>query len=77
MSQKIEEDIINDTIYSLQEDKLHTEEDNKKNLAERKKQKVVEAIENLRQKFAELLKKNQNHEGSFRLTVIQFPVILC
>lgn len=65
----VEEDIEDDNIYSLQEDKLHTEEDNKKNLAEKKKQKVLQVVKHLQDKFYELLKKNSNNEPSFRLTV--------
>ena len=65
----VEEDIEDENIYSLQEDKLHTEEDNKKNLAEKKKQKVLQQVKSLQEKFLELLKKNNTNEPSFRLNV--------
>jgi len=66
---KVEEDIEDENIYSLQEDKLHTEEDNKKNIAEKKKQKVLQQVKFLQEKFQELMKKNMGNEASFRLTV--------
>ena len=37
MDSPIEEDILNDKIYSIQEAKLLAEEDNKKNEADKKK----------------------------------------
>jgi len=63
----VEEDILDDNIYSIQEDKLNTEEDNKKTLAEKKKEKVLQQVKLLQQKFDELLNKNKAHETSFRL----------
>jgi len=62
------EDDITDDIYCLQEDKLHTEEDNKKNLAERKKQKTLGIIRQLQERYRELKEKNASYDPSFRLS---------
>jgi len=68
LSMPVEEDILDDNIYSIQEDKLNTEEDNKKTLAEKKKEKVLQQVKLLQQKFEELLGKNKGNETSFRLS---------
>lgn len=65
----VEEDIMDDNIYSIQEDKLNTEEDNKKTAAEKRKQKILHQVKMLQAKFQELLNKNTANEQSFRLSV--------
>ena len=53
-----EEDITDETVYSIQQAKLRTEEDLKKKLAEEKKQAVRADIQKLRDKFVILHNKN-------------------
>eukprot|EP00360_Condylostoma_magnum_P000778 CAMPEP_0168314132 /NCGR_PEP_ID=MMETSP0210-20121227/6527_1 /TAXON_ID=40633 /ORGANISM="Condylostoma magnum, Strain COL2" /LENGTH=65 /DNA_ID=CAMNT_0008279167 /DNA_START=2139 /DNA_END=2336 /DNA_ORIENTATION=+ len=54
----VTEDIQDTSIYSIQMDKLRTDEDRKKELAELKKQKKREEIEALRKEFESLLREN-------------------
>ena len=55
-------DIIDETIYSIQQAKLRTEEDRKLEIAEEKKTVVRKKIEGLRDRFMKVFEKNKQVE---------------
>ena len=58
------DDITDPEAYSIQDDKLKTEEDNRKRLAELKKSKIREAVSVLQEEFRKLYEENkQDIEG--------------
>jgi len=54
-------------VYSIQEDKLLSEEDKRKSLAEDKKKEMLKFIEDLRNQFMDIKNKNTSSEEFFRL----------
>lgn len=54
------QDVTDPTIYSIQLSKLRTEEDHRLSLADRKKQKVRDQINDLREQFGLIVGKNTN-----------------
>ena len=69
-----EEDIKDETIYSIQQAKLRTEEDLKKKLAEEKKEKVRADVEILRKKFIKLAEKNGEQDEALRVQESDFNI---
>ena len=64
---QITEDILDPSVYSIQEDKLKTDEDKKKSLAEMKKDRKRKEIAALKAEFEELLKENAQQEAKYQL----------
>ena len=48
-------DVTDPTIYSIQQSKLRTEEDHRLNLADKKKERERQKIQNLRDEFLKLV----------------------
>lgn len=67
-------DITDPAAYSIQDDKLKTEEDNKFRLAEIEKDKVRQVIQDLRQDFEALLKENENDDPETQLPRDAFDI---
>lgn len=68
------EDITDTSIYSLQMDKLKTDEDKKRTLAEMKKERKRQEILILRAEFEDLLRENENLENKYRLSEEELQV---
>jgi cilia- and flagella-associated protein 44 len=64
----LSDDITDTSIYSLQMDKLKTDEDKKKTLAEMKKERKKQEIAVLRAEFEDLLRENQSLEPKYHLS---------
>ncbi|CAD8122108.1 unnamed protein product [Paramecium sonneborni] len=62
------QDILDDTIYSIQQAKLLAEEDNRRNEANKKKETVKSRILQLREQFSQVRQKNQTAEDASKLT---------
>lgn len=62
------DDIVDDTIYSIQQAKLLAEEDNRRNEANQKKETVKQRILNLREQFSQVRQKNQTSDEAAKLT---------
>lgn len=71
---QLSDDILDTTIYSLQMDKLKTDEDKKRTLAEMKKERKRQEIAVLRAEFEDLLLENQNLEEKYRLSEEELQV---
>lgn len=54
------QDVTDPTIYSIQMDKMKTEEDHRLSLADRKKGKVRDQINELRDAFNQIVTKNND-----------------
>lgn len=54
------QDVTDPTIYSIQMDKMKTEEDHRLSLADRKKGKVRDQINELRDAFNQIVNKNND-----------------
>jgi len=67
-------DITDETIYSIQQSKLRTEEDHRLKLAETKKEKVREDITKLREKFVTLVEKNKSAEDVIQVAESDFNI---
>ena len=70
----ISDDIIDTSIYSLQMDKLKTDEDKKRTLAEMKKERKRQEIALLRAEFEDLLHENESLEAKYRLSQEELQV---
>jgi WD40 repeat protein len=68
------EDILDTSVYSIQQAKLRTEEDHRLKLAEEKKQGVRRKIDNLRQEFDVLHKLNEGQEDVIRIGSDDFNI---
>ena len=62
------DDILDDSIYSIQQAKLLAEEDNRRNEANQKKETVKQRIINLREQFGQVRQKNQTSDEAAKLT---------
>ena len=67
LSEDVEEDILDDNMYCIQEAKLLTEEDNKKNLAEKKRHKVLQQVKRLRDEFEKIKLRNSTVDENAKL----------
>jgi hypothetical protein len=68
LTEEVNIDITDPSIYSIQQAKLRTEEDHRMKLAEEKKQGVRSRIQALRDTFRKLTTKNIESEEWIRLT---------
>ena len=71
---QLSDDVIDTTLYSLQMDKLKTDEDKKKTLAEMKKERKRQEIAVLRAEFEDLLRENQSLEPKYQLSEEELQV---
>ena len=62
------------TAYSIQQSKLRTEEDHRLTLAERKKEKVRDQINELRNTFLKIAQKNAESDEHLRITEDDFQI---
>jgi hypothetical protein len=62
------------TAYSIQQSKLRTEEDHRLTLAERKKEKVRDQINDLRNTFLKIATKNTDADEHLRITEDDFQI---
>lgn len=74
LSEESNIDIVDPTVYSIQQAKLRTEEDYRFKLAEAKKQGVRNRINHLRDIFLTLAGKNGNTESFMQLTQDDFNI---
>lgn len=63
LEQETEQDVTDDSQYSIQQSKLRTEEDHRLKLAEKKKEGIREQIEMLKNQFSKLYEKNNTKEA--------------
>lgn len=70
----LSDDITDTTIYSLQMDKLKTDEDKKRTLAEMKKERKRQEIALLRAEFEDLQRENSSLENKYQLTQEELQV---
>eukprot|EP00941_MAST-03F_sp_MAST-3F-sp1_P001512 g1512.t1 len=68
------EDIILSSHYTIEDDKLKTEEDNRRRRAEVKKNAVREKIKKLQNEFSVLREENERSEVAFQLTKSEMDV---
>jgi hypothetical protein len=64
---EINVDILDDSVYSIQQAKLRTEEDHRMRMAELKKQRVRKDIIQIRDEFNAILKKNMDQKEELRM----------
>ena len=65
---QLSDDITDTSIYSLQMDKLKTDEDKKKTLAEMKKERKRQEIAVLRAEFEDMVRETQSLEAKYQLS---------
>ena len=67
-------DIVDETIYSIQQAKLRTEEDRKLEIAEEKKTGVRKQIDALRDRFSKVVEKNKEVEDVIQVAEQDFNI---
>ena len=74
LKQDVNIDILDDTIYSIQQAKLRTEEDSRLKMAEIKKEKVRGLVDGLRKEFKEYLDSNLETKDYLRLNAEEMNI---
>lgn len=64
----LNQDILDPSKYSIQQDKLKSEEDRRRELAEKKKDGVRDQIKDLRNEFMKVREKNVKAEAHLQIT---------
>ena len=71
---ELEAEDIGPGIYSIEEDKQKTEQENKLKLALQKKEKLKKRVDMIQKDLAELMKENREHEPNERLPLEDFEI---
>lgn len=68
------DDILDESVYSIQQAKLRTEEDLRMKIAEEKKEAVKQKIQILRKQFSTLKERNEGAENVIRVSEEDFNI---
>ena len=71
---EVEAEDIGTGVYSIEEDKQKTEQENKLKMALQKKEKLKKRVVLIQKDLAELMKANREHESNERLPLEDFEI---